>query len=337
MEDNRNKPMISGAGAAMAEAGGFTKSRIILTAAELDIFTRLDEKPCCAEELAAEKGLDAHATARVLDALASMGLLEKSGGKYRPADAGALYSSRHPETVLPMVLHMCHMWTAWGGLTEVVKTGGRTEPDPGLHIDDESWKDFIGAMHVAGRALSMKIASQYDAGRFKRLLDIGGASGTYTIAFLRHNPSMSAVIFDLEHVIPLAKERIAAEGLASRVDFTAGDFYAGELPKGCDFALLSAIIHQNGPEGNVALYTKIYNALEPGGTLLIRDHIMDEGRTKPPAGAMFAINMLVVSNGGDTYTFDDVRAGLEQAGFADVKQVRSGEIMDCLVEARKPA
>lgn len=335
MEEKRNRLMFSVAGAAMAEASGFMKSRIILTAAELDLFTPLDEKPCGAEELAAEKGLDPRATARVLEALAAMGLLEKNGGAYKPTETGAIFSSRHPETMLPMVLHMGHMWNAWGGLTEIVKTGGNTQAAPGIHMSEENWNAFIGAMHVAGRALSMKIAAEYDAGRFKRLLDIGGASGTYTIAFLRRNPSMSAVIFDLERVIPMAKERIAAEGLTGRVEFATGDFYTGELPKGCDLALLSAIIHQNSPESNAALYTKIFDALEPGGTLLIRDHIMDESRVKPPAGAMFAINMLVVSRGGDTYTFDEIKAGLEHAGFNDVKQVRTGEMMDCLVEARK--
>lgn len=116
-----------------------------------------------------------------------------------------------------------------------------------------------------------------------------------------------------------------------------GTFTEDELPKGCDLALLSAIIHQNSPERNLDLYAKIYRALEPGGTLLIRDHIMDESRTKPPAGAMFAINMLVNTRGGDTYTFKEVKAVLEMAGFEKVQQVRRGEGMDCLVTGQKPA
>ena len=108
------------------------------------------------------------------------------------------------------------------------------------------------------------------------------------------------------------------------------------MPEGCDLALLSAIIHQNSPEENAQLYAKIHAALVPGGTLLIRDHIMDPSRTKPPAGAMFAINMLVNTRGGDCYTFQEVEKGLEAAGFAHIRQVRRGGAMDCLVEARKP-
>lgn len=321
----------------IAEARGFMKSRVILTAAELDLFTRLDEKPCSAVELAKEKGLDARAAARVLDCLVTFGLLEKQGSVYKPTENGAFYSSLHPRTVLPMILHMNRLWDTWSNLTEVVKAGGHPELGPGIQMDDENWKSFIGAMHVAGWELAHTIANDYDLGRFRRLLDIGGASGTYTIAFLLRNPAMTAVLFDLGNVIPMARERLLKEGIENRVDLVAGNFYEDELPKGCDLTLLSAIIHQNSPARNLDLYTKIFVALEPGGTLLIRDHIMDESRTKPPAGAMFAINMLVNTQGGDTYTFREVKEGLERAGFINVRQVRYGEGMDCLVEGQKPA
>lgn len=321
----------------IAEARGFIKSRVIFTAADLDFFTSLDEKPCGAGELARDKGLDARATTRILDCLVTFGLLEKQDLVYKTTENGAFYSSRHPQTVLPMILHMNRLWDTWSNLTEVVKEGAHPELEPRMLLDDGSWKAFISAMHVAGRELAHKITDDYDLGGFKRLLDIGGASGTYTIAFLLRNPAMTAVLFDLGNVIPMARERLLKEGLENRVNLVAGNFYEDELPKGCDLALLSAIIHQNSPERNLDLYAKIYRALEPGGTLLIRDHIMDESRTKPPAGAMFAINMLVNTRGGDTYTFKEVKAVLEMAGFEKVQQVRRGEGMDCLVTGQKPA
>ena len=320
---------------AMDEARSFMISRIILTAAELDFFTRLEEKPCTAREMAREMELDARTTTRVLDCLVALGLLEKKSAVYKPTEKGSVYSARHPETIRPMVLHTNHLWDMWSELTDVVKKGGDSGRQ-GIQLDNENWKSFIGAMHVSGRKLAQKIASEYDLSRFKRLLDIGGASGTYTIAFLRANPSMTAVLFDLANVIPMAKERVVEEKIANRVQLVAGDFYRDKLPKGCDLALLFAVIHQNSPEKNLELYTKIYRALEPGGTVLIRDHIMDESRTKPTAAAVFAINMLVNRHGGDTYTFAEVKAGLEKAGFINVKQVRHGESMDGLVEGRKP-
>src|SRR5262249_4001209 len=277
-------------------------------------------------ELAREMELDARATTRVLDCLVARGFLEKKDSVYKCAEKGSVYSARHPETIHPMILHTNHLWDMWSELTDVVKNGGDSGRQE-IQLDDENWNSFIGAMHVSGRKLAQKIASEYNASRCKRLLDIGGASGTYTIAFLRANPSMTAVLFDLENVIPMAKERIVEEKIADRVQLVAGDFYRDELPKGCDLALLFAVIHQNSPEKNLELNVKIYRARERGGTVLTGDHIMDESRRRPAAGAVFAINMLVNRHGGDTYTFAEIKEGLEKAGFINVKQVRYGESM----------
>ena len=319
------------------EYAGWMKARIILTAAELDIFTLLDGKPLFAENLAQKLNAAARAVTRILDCLVVFELLHKKNGCYALTEKGYFFSSKHPQSVLPMLLHMNNMWDNWAQLTAAVRQGKNPSLTSVIDAKDEGiTKAFIGAMHVIGRSLSREIASSYDASKFKRLLDLGGGSGTYTIAFLEKNQNMTGVIFDLPDVISLAAERMKDEGYLKRVTLVAGDFYKDELPAGCDLALLSAIIHQNSPQENLDLYKKIYRSLEPRGALLIRDHVMDESRTKPPAGALFAINMLVCTAGGDTYTFKEIKNTLEQAGFTEVQLVRSGERMDCLVEARKP-
>jgi SAM-dependent methyltransferase len=139
----------------------------------------------------------------------------------------------------------------------------------------------------------------------------------------------------LPDVIPFAEERIEKAGLSDRVSFIAGDFYTDELPEGCDLVFLSAIIHQNSPQENIDLFKKVFRALEPGGRILIRDHVMSEDRIWPPAGTLFALNMLVVTPAGDTYTFSELSEFLKEAGFENVRLVRSGHKMDCLVEAHK--
>jgi SAM-dependent methyltransferase len=318
----------------MGEVVGFWRSRIILTAAELDLFTRLDESPSTAAGLASRTGCDQRALERLLNGLTALGLLEKEGGLFRPSPQGRILSSGHPESVLAAVLHFNDLWRKWSRLTEVVRTGKPVERVGGEEGEAHR-RDFIAAMHVIGRDLSMEVARAYDAGRFRRLLDIGGASGTYTIAFLRENPQMKAVLFDLAPVIPMARERIETEGLADRVTLVAGDFSRDELPPGCDLALLSAVIHQNSPAQNLDLFRKVYRALNKGGSILIRDDIMDESGTKPAAGALFALNMLLNTRGGGSYALGEVREALEKAGFTRVEQVRAGERMDSLVEARK--
>jgi ubiquinone/menaquinone biosynthesis C-methylase UbiE len=318
----------------MADGFGFMKSRVIITAADLDLFTVLDGASTSAKTVANAMNLDPRATTRLLDCLVSLDLLFKTDSNYRLAPQGAYLSSNHPETILPVILHLSRLWDGWSRLTDTVRKGSTGTHPPVM--DEGTRGAFIGAMDVIGRTLSLEIADAYDLSRFSCLLDIGGASGTYTIAFLKKNPNMKAVIFDLENVIPMARKRVTSENLCERVEFAAGDFYQDELPGGSDLALLSAIIHQNSPEENVELFSKTYRALEPGGTILIRDHIMDESRTRPPAGTLFALNMLINTRGGDTYTIEEVKSFLEQAGFFDVRLARMGQNMDCLVEARKP-
>ncbi|WP_448384472.1 methyltransferase [Desulfosoma sp.] len=317
----------------LEDVRGFMKSRILLSAAQLNVFTLLDDGPLTAEALARQTGCDLRALTRLLDCLVTFGHVHKTEGIYRLTEKGAPFSAKHPESVLPMVLHMAHIWHNWHHLTDTVRLGHNPQRRSIVHSGADALEAFIGAMHVVGRNLAQEIAASLDLSPYKRLLDIGGASGTYTIAFLQRQPSLEAVLYDLSDVIPMARERLQAHGLLSRVRLVAGDFYSDPLPPGCDLALLSAIIHQNSPQENVALYRKIRDVLEPGGCLLIRDHIMEPDRTRPAAGALFAINMLVNTEGGDTYTFDETQAALMEAGFRKVELLRTGDQMDCLVRA----
>ena len=235
------------------------QARIMLTAADLDLFTELDRKPRSAPDLAADLGLDAHATTRVLDCLVVSTLLTKAGDRYRLTIKGKPLSSLHPESILPMIRHMSTMWDNWSQLTKTLRTGKNPKLVPVIGTkDEEVMRAFIGAMDVVGKDLSREIAAQLDLSTYSMLLDIGGGPGTYTLAFLEKNPHMQAIIFDFPDVLALARERIGNSPLAGRICYAQGDFYKDELPSGCDCALLSAIIHQNSPKENIALFRKIH-------------------------------------------------------------------------------
>jgi predicted O-methyltransferase YrrM len=315
----------------------FMESRILLTAAELDLFTPLAERPHTAEQLSGRLGCDTRALTILLDALAAMGLIEKRDGAYRTPPAAASFLSRaSPRSAIPMILHAAHLWESWSDLTPVVRGAIPSEAPASKTRDADELSAFIGAMHVVGLPLAEKIVAAIGPGPARNLLDVGGASGTYTIAFLTAAPGMKATLFDRPEVIPMARMRFAEAGLLDRVRLAAGDFYRDELPGGHDLALLSAIIHQNSPRENRELFGKVFRALVPGGRIVIRDHIMDPDRTKPRDGAIFAVNMLVNTEGGSTYTFEEVRAWLEGTGFASVRFLQKGERMDGLVESFKP-
>jgi ubiquinone/menaquinone biosynthesis C-methylase UbiE len=170
---------------------------------------------------------------------------------------------------------------------------------------------------------------------FKRLLDVGGASGIWTIAFLHANLSGSATIFDLPPVIRLAEKRLTEVGLRYRVNLVNGNFYTDQLPKGCDLAWVSAIVHQNSRRQNRMLFQKIYRVLDNGGRIAIRDILMEESRTAPISGALFAVNMLVGTEGGGTFTFEELRDDLKAAGFVGAKVVRHDEGMNSVMVAKK--
>jgi SAM-dependent methyltransferase len=272
-----------------------------------------------------------------MDAVAAMGLLVKRKGTYHcdPAVA-SLLAEDAPASVLPMVRHMASLWPRWSRLTDIAKGMPVRDDEFDFSRDDEEMRAFIGAMHSIGAPLAKRIVASVDPGSSKALLDVGGGSGTYTIAFLRAVPEMKATLFDLPEVIEMARERLDCEGLLDRTTLVAGNYYEDEFPGGHDLVLISAIIHSNSLEENLDLYRKAFRALKPGGRILIRDHVMEPNRIRPRAGAIFAINMLVGTPGGGTYTYDEIEAGLSRAGFTQIKLLRQGEQMDAVVEAFKP-
>ena len=120
------------------------------------------------------------------------------------------------------------------------------------------------------------------------------------------------------------------------MELVAGDFFTDPLPKGADFVWVSAIIHQNSPEQNRALYKRIVTAIDPGGWIYIRDIVLDASRTAPVAGALFAVNMLSATAGGNSYSLDDITADLQSAGFDNVELVRHDDAMHSIVRAQAP-
>jgi predicted O-methyltransferase YrrM len=317
-------------------ARGFMASRALLSGAELDLFSLLAKEPLTAEEIAVAAGTTLRGSAILLDALSALGFLVKKDGRYHTEPAVApLLSATTPESVLPMVLHMATVWQNWSQMTDIVL--GRSTP--GLETSGALAKDnrnaFIGAMHVIASKAAPAVVAAIHPGQARRLIDVGGGSGTYTLAFLSAAPELKATLFDLPPVIEMARDRIQSAGLLDRVELVAGDFYKDKLPVGHDLALLSAIIHQNSHAQNEVLYGKIYRALDSGGRIVIRDHVMSADRTHPLEGALFALNMLAGTEGGRTYTFDEIKAGLTAVGFSRINLIQT-KGMFSLVEGFKP-
>jgi predicted O-methyltransferase YrrM len=318
-------------------AMNFMESRILLSAAEWNLFTILNPAPLSAREVASRIGADPRALTVLLDALSAMGLLVKKSETYQCAYSVSRFLSEDaPDSVLPMVLHAAHLWQRWSYLTEVIRGTSVSKDSAKSSRSAEDLRAFIGAMDAIATPRAHEIVAAVNPGSSKALLDVGGASGTYTIAFLKAVPEMKATLFDKPEVVEIARERLRKVGMLDRVNLVSGDFYQDEFPRAHDLAFVSAIIHQNSPEQNLGLFNKVFRSLNRKGRIIIRDHVMEPDRIHPKDGAIFAVNMLIGTLGGNTYTFEEIKTGLSQAGFTDIHLLKRGEHMDALVEALKP-
>ena len=322
----------------LALGRNYQGAAVLAAAADLDLFGALAPAPMPAAELAGALQCDLRALTILLDALVALRLLEKANANYAlPASLKSLLTPDGAQSILAMAQHQGHCLRNWAQLGRVVKTGQPAEHIPGVRGETGDQEAFIGAMHNISAPNADQVIRAVRPLQFQHLLDIGGASGTWTIAFLRACPSGQATIFDLPHVIPMARKQLTAAGLDHRVKLVAGDFMSDALPPGADLAWVSAIVHQNSRVQNRALFTATCAALAPGGRIAIRDILMEEDRTRPVAGALFAVNMLVATEGGGTFTFTELREDLMAADFADVALMRQDDAMNSIIVAKKPS
>jgi len=299
---------------------GFQESRLLLTAIELDVFTAVGTG-ATALQAARRMKTDARATGMLLNALVAMGALEKSDGVYlNTAETRRYLVAGSPDNARPALMHTVNMWRAWNTLTESVRAGAAVLP-PGVDRQEEEWTEaFIAAMHRNAESAAEQLVRAVGAAGVRRLLDIGGGSGAYAIAFARANPELRAEVLDLPRVVRIAQRHIDAARLTDRVTTRIGDLRTEEFGRGYDLILLSAICHMLGPEENQDLLRRCHRALATGGRLVIRDFILEPGKTAPKPAALFALNMLVATRSGSTYTEGEYRAWLAAAGFRAVER-----------------
>jgi len=300
--------------------GGFQRSRIVLTAFELGLFNALAKEASTSADLARELKTDPRATDRLLNALAVLGLVDKKDRIFELSELSAGHLVEGRPGYLGGLGHWNHLWNTWSHLTRAVKSGGARDQSPFDQQDQSRHRAFIAAMHHRAAHQARELAEGLDLAGVKRVLDVGGGSGAFSMALVRAGQGIRATVLDLPQIIPLTREYLAAEGLEDRIQVKEGDYLKDDLGNGFDLVLLSAVIHINSPEENQDLVVRCHRALNPKGRLVISDFIMDEDRLNPPFGAFFALNMLVGTGRGDTYTEAEVRGWLQAAGFGKVER-----------------
>lgn len=316
---------------------GFQRPAVLAAAVRLDVFTAIGQRSVSAADLAGRLSVDLRGLRILLDALAAMDLLAKQGDLYAVPDAvRGLLSRDEPGNVYHGVDHTAVLLPRWAHLPETIRTGTPWTLREDYQPQDGALESFIEAMHVFSLPAAADLVERLPLGGAKRLLDVGGGPGTWTIAFCRKHPALRAVLFDRPQVTPIAERHIREEELADRVEIVAGSFLEDELPAPADVAWVSAIIHMLGRGQIRELFAKVARALDPGGRIWIRDYVMDPTRTVPASGAMFAVNMLSGTAEGDAYTFEEIREDIESAGFEGVELLIGDAEMNCVVGGSKP-
>jgi SAM-dependent methyltransferase len=313
-------PSIDSRAELLATARLFMESRVLLTGYELGVFTALGRGPRTAAQAARAVKADPRSLDRLLDALVCLGLVRKRGRLF----SNAPLASRHLVAGRPGYLgglgHTVSLWRTWSTLTEAVRAGRSVLQEPNFRRGRDFFVPFIAAMHERAVPQARAVMRSLPLSGVSRVLDVGGGSGAYAMAFARAQPGLRATVFDLPQVAPLTRDYIRKAGLSDRVDVRAGDYEKDPLPGGYDLVFLSAIIHSCSPEGTRRLLRKCARSLNPGGRIAIQEFVVDESRTAPAFSVFFALNMLVGTPGGDAYTESEIGSWLKAAGFRAIKR-----------------
>lgn len=300
--------------AIMRLASGFMAAKHLFAASELGLFEALAGAPATLDALAARTGLTRRAARISADAMVALGVLDHDGDTYRNSPAAAAYLSGDGPGDLRAFLRFWDKisYPAWCHLTAALGSGPPTEifelDDPLQHIASEGIEAIL-----AGPANALP--DTVDLSAHRRLLDIGGGTGSWSVAIARRYPQLRATVLERRAVAHLTRARIDAAGLTERIGVVVGDATIGELPPGYDVFLLANVVHYWSPEQNRDTFKRIRRTAEPGARLLLADFWTDPTHTQPVQAALMAGEMAVHIRDGDIYSAQEATDWLESTGW----------------------
>ncbi len=298
---------------------GYMPSRCILTALELDLFTVVGDG-ATAGQVAARVHACARAAAVLLNALVALGLLAKSGHEYRNTPETARFFVRGSKNnQRDGFLLTADLWHRWSTLTEAVRRGGYV-PIERAH-DPESTRNFIAGMDRNAQERAPLLVKALGTAGVRRVLDLGGGSGAYSIAFAKASTELRAEILDLPEVVPLTADYVARAGASARVSVRAGNLFQDDFGRGYDLILLNAICHMFSAEQNREIFRRARQALAPDGRLAVQEYILNPDQAGPLRAALFSVNMLVSTEAGASYGEQEYAEWMKAAGFAEVRRI----------------
>lgn len=307
--------------ALMLDFLGAESFQALVAAHRLGVFEALDGAALTAAQIAFRIEADERGTSLLLEALEALGYVSKrKDGRYAVTAMAAKWLPILGDGVgwFELMIERLH------DLDECVRRGGpSTDAREWLDQIPNGWREFQAGMVALARLNAEEIVAKAKlAPSARRLLDVGGGHGLYSIKYCCRYPQLSATVFDLPEAVEMARETIAAEDMAQRVSVQAGDFWIDDLGGGYDVALVFNIVHANLPDRNLELLAKVASALNPGGLVVILDQLTGEaaGGTAKAVAALMSLNLFNLA-GGQAYTFEEIVRWLGSAGFARPRRI----------------
>jgi ubiquinone/menaquinone biosynthesis C-methylase UbiE len=306
----------------------YSTSRILAAGVRLDVFSLLAARNRTAADVGRAAGASERGTRMLLDALTALKLLTKNGDRYRLTPSAEKYLVRTSPEFLGAILEDDTLWDTWSHLTEAVRTG-----KPPRRVEDQAEAErffpvLIRSLDVLNREPARRAARALGAGESRRglrVLDVACGSGVWGIAVAEADPDAAVTFLDFPGVLEHTRKYVERHGISGRSDFLPGDLKRVDLgEERYDLALLGNIVHSEGEESARDLFRRLHRALRPGGRLVVIDMLPNDDRSGPPYPVMFALNMLVNTEAGDTYTLAEYAKWLTDAGFSRIETADVG-------------
>ena len=315
------------------------RAQVLGVAVQLGLFETLGEGGKTVEELCEELKCPRRSLERLLIAAHAGKLLERDGDRYVNSVCTAKTLVPGQPGYVGNWIRLMHQWSrAWGDLEQAVRTGKNVER-PELHLGENAQytRDFIQGMHDYAHYRGTDVLKFLDLTGCKRLIDVGGGPGTYSIMFCQQYPELACTIFDLPDVLEIAQEHAEEASLNDRITLQPGNYYTDEFGSDYDVAFLSDMLHQESGEAGMMIVEKAYRALASGGRIVVQAMFLDDDASGPEWPALHNLLMLLIYEGGKAYSMAETIPWLERAGFVDIQRVpMSFYNVNSLIIARKP-
>jgi SAM-dependent methyltransferase len=298
----------------MQIASGFMAAKHLFAASELGLFEALADAPADIDALAARVGLTRRAARISADAMVAIGLFERDGDLYRNSPVAAAFLAGRGLTDLRPLLRFWDKisYPTWEALAEVLGSGPRHQL---FDLDNTAQAIFYAGIEAALAAPAVALGKVVDFSVHRRLLDVGGGTGSWSIATVTRYPHLRATVYELPVAAEIARARVADAGLADQISVVAGDALSDDLPTSHDAVLVANVLHCFSPSDDATLLRRIRAAVPDGGRLLLADFWTDATHTQPLHAALIAGEFAVHVRDGDVYSVDEVRSWLPGTGW----------------------